>query len=144
MLTLLLACIIMVAAFNLVSSLMMAVNEKQSDIAILRTLGASPSAIMKIFIVQGMVAGILGTLFGVIGGLLLSANIGDIVSFIEQQVGSKLVRSDVYFLNYLPSDIQTADVLTVIILSLLLSFAATVYPSWRAARTQPAEALRYE
>lgn len=144
MLTLLLSCIIAVAVFNLVSSLMMAVNEKQSDIAILRTLGLSPRSIMKIFVVQGMVSGFWGTLAGLIFGLLLAWKIGAIVAFIEQISGSKLVSSDVYFLSYLPSDIQFNDVVSVVIISLLLSLIATIYPSYRAARTQPAEALRYE
>lgn len=144
MLTLLLALIIMVAVFNLVSSLVMAVTEKQSDIAILRTLGLSPRGVMKIFIVQGMVSGILGTLAGMVLGLLLAANVGQLVAYIERLTGQHLVSAKVYFIDYLPSDIQAADVLTVIMISLILSFLATLYPSWRAAHTQPAEALRYE
>ena len=134
MLSLLLTCIIIVAAFNLVSSLVMAVTEKQSDIAILRTLG----------LVQGMVAGILGTLFGLVFGLLLAWKIGSIIKWIEMQTGTHLISAKVYFIDYLPSDIQAPDVITVVLISLLLSFLATLYPSWRAARTQPAEALRYE
>ena len=144
MLSLLLTCIIIVAAFNLVSSLVMAVTEKQSDIAILRTLGLSPRGVMKIFVVQGMVAGILGTLFGLVFGLLLAWKIGSIIKWIEMQTGTHLISAKVYFIDYLPSDIQAPDVITVVIISLLLSFLATLYPSWRAARTQPAEALRYE
>lgn len=144
LLTLLLTCIIVVAVFNLVSSLVMAVTEKQSDIAILRTLGMSPRGVMKIFIVQGMVAGILGTFFGVIFGLLLAWKIGAIVSFVEQIFGVHFVASQVYFINYLPSDIQAADVIGVAVISLILSFLATIYPSLSAAKTQPAEALRYE
>ena len=144
MLSLLLTCIIIVAAFNLVSSLVMAVTEKQSDIAILRTLGLSPRGVMKIFVVQGMVAGILGTLFGLVFGLLLAWKIGSIIKWIEMQTGTHLISAKVYFIDYLPSDIQAPDVITVVIISLLLSFIATLYPSWRAARTQPAEALRYE
>ena len=144
LLTLLLTCIIVVAVFNLVSSLVMAVTEKQSDIAILRTLGMSPRGVMKIFIVQGMVAGILGTFFGVIFGLLLAWKIGAIVSFVEQILGVHFVASQVYFINYLPSDIQAADVIGVAVISLILSFLATIYPSLSAAKTQPAEALRYE
>lgn len=144
MLTLLLSCIIAVAVFNLVSSLMMAVNEKQADIAILRTLGLSPKGIMKIFIVQGMVAGFLGTSAGLILGLLLAWKISDIFAFIEQLTGMKLMSADVYFLNYLPSDIQFNDVASVVVISLTLSLLATLYPSYRASRTQPAEALRYE
>lgn len=144
LLTLLLTCIIVVAVFNLVSSLVMAVTEKQSDIAILRTLGMSPRGIMQIFIVQGMVAGILGTFFGVVFGLLLAWKIGAIVAFIESQFGVSFVSSQVYFINYLPSDIQAPDVIGVAVISLILSFLATIYPSLSAASTQPAEALRYE
>ena len=144
MLTLLLTCIIVVAAFNLVSSLVMAVTDKQADIAILRTLGLSPSGVMKIFIVQGMVAGLLGTFFGVLFGVLLAWKIGAIVAFVEGLFGVKLIAAQVYFLSYLPSDIQLSDVLGVALISLLLSFLATLYPSLSAARTQPAEALRYE
>ncbi|SSY80828.1 Lipoprotein-releasing system transmembrane protein lolE [Alysiella crassa] len=144
LLTLLLTCIIIVAVFNLVSSLVMAVTEKQSDIAILRTLGMSPRGVMNIFIVQGMVAGVLGTFFGVIFGLLLAWKIGVIVAFVEQMFGVQLVSAKVYFINYLPSDIQAADVISVAVISLILSFLATIYPSLSAAKTQPAEALRYE
>ena len=144
MLTLLLTCIIVVAAFNLVSSLVMAVNEKQSDIAILRTLGLSPRGVMKIFVVQGMVSGVLGTLVGTTFGLLLAWKIGAIIAWIEGVFGIHFVSSQVYFINYLPSDIQMADVVGVVSISLFLSFLATLYPSWSAARTQPAEALRYE
>lgn len=144
MLTLLLTCIIVVAVFNLVSSLVMTVTDKQSDIAILRTLGLSPRGVMKIFIVQGMVAGIMGTFFGVTIGLLLSWKIGTIVSAIENAFGMKLISAKVYFIDHLPSDIHATDVITVAVISLILSFLATLYPSWSAAKTQPAEALRYE
>lgn len=144
MLTLLLTFIILVAVFNLVSSLVMAVTEKQADIAILRTLGLSPRGVMKIFVVQGMVSGVLGTLTGLILGLLLAWNIGAIVAWVEQLFGVHLVSAKVYFIDYLPSDVQAADVIGVVSISLILSFLATLYPSWSAARTQPAEALRYE
>lgn len=136
--------IIAVAAFNLVSTLATAVAEKQADIAILRTLGLSPGGVMRIFMIQGMVAGFLGTLIGVIFGVILGANAGHIVSFFEQLTGKHLVTSQVYFINYMPSDVVASDVLTIAAVSLLLSFLATLYPSWRAAKTQPAEALRYE
>ena len=144
MLSLLLTCIIIVAAFNLVSSLVMAVTEKQADIAILRTLGLPPRGVMKIFVVQGMVAGVLGTLTGAVLGLLLAWKIGAIIKFIETRTGTHLISAKVYFIDYLPSDIRAGDVIMVVSISLLLSFIATLYPSWRAARTQPAEALRYE
>lgn len=144
MLTILLACIIMVAAFNLVSSLVMAVTDKQSDIAILRTLGMSPRGVMKIFVVQGMVAGVMGTVCGVVIGVLLSWKIGAIVAAIENAFGMKLISAKVYFIDHLPSDIQATDVISVAVISLILSFLATLYPSWSAAKTQPAEALRYE
>lgn len=144
MLTLLLTCIIVVAAFNLVSSLVMTVNERQADIAILQTLGLSPRGVMTIFVVQGMVAGILGTFFGLIIGLLLAWQIGGIISWIEQLFDVHLLNAQVYFINYLPSDIHATDVISVVSISLILSFLATLYPSWRAAQTQPAEALRYE
>ena len=144
MLSLLLTCIIIVAAFNLVSSLVMAVTEKQADIAILRTLGLPPRGVMKIFVVQGMVAGVLGTLTGAVLGLLLAWKIGAIIKFIEPRTGTHLISAKVYFIDYLPSDIRAGDVIMVVSISLLLSFIATLYPSWRAARTQPAEALRYE
>ena len=144
LLTLLLTCIIIVAAFNLVSSLVMIVKEKQADIAILRTLGLSPRGVMKIFVVQGMVAGTLGTLVGTILGLLLAWKIGVILQWVERLTGMHFVSSQVYFIDYLPSDIQAADVISVVCISLVLSFLATLYPSWSASRTQPAEALRYE
>ena len=144
LLTLLLTCIIIVAAFNLVSSLVMIVKEKQADIAILRTLGLSPRGVMKIFVVQGMVAGTLGTLVGTILGLLLAWKIGVILQWVESLTGMHFVSSQVYFIDYLPSDIQAADVISVVCISLVLSFLATLYPSWSASRTQPAEALRYE
>lgn len=144
LLTLLLTCIIVVAVFNLVSSLVMIVKEKQADIAILRTLGLSPRSIMKIFVVQGMVAGTLGTIIGTILGLLLAWKIGAILQWIEQLTGMSFISSQVYFIDYLPSDIQAADVISVVCISLILSFLATLYPSWSASRTQPAEALRYE
>lgn len=144
MLTVLLAFIIVVAVFNLVSSLVMAVTDKQSDIAILRTLGLSPRGVMKIFIVQGMVSGIMGTFFGTVLGLLLAWKIGAIVAAIEEALGMKLIAAKVYFIDHLPSDIHASDVIVIVLISLILSFLATLYPSWRAAQTQPAEALRYE
>lgn len=144
MMFIIMALISAVASFNLVSSLVMTVNEKRADIAILRTLGVSPMGIMKIFITQGAVAGIVGTLSGTIIGVLIALNIGHIVKAIESLAGSSLVNSQVYFLNYVPSYVDVSDVLIISGISLSLSFLATLYPSWRAAKTQPAEALRYE
>ena len=144
MMTIILSCIVIVAAFNLVSSLVMAVNEKQADIAILRTLGMSPASIMKIFMVQGAVAGFFGTLFGVVTGVILGLNIGRMVHEFEQLTGQRLINAQTYFIDYLPSDVRLNDVLIIAAISLLMAFLATLYPSWAAARTQPAEALRYE
>lgn len=136
--------IVAVATFNLVSSLVMAVTEKQADIAILRTLGVSPGSIMKIFMVQGVFAGFFGTLTGVITGVTLALNVGSIVKQLESWFGFQFIKPQVYFIDYIPSDVSVHDVVLIAYISLILSFIATLYPSWRAARTQPAEALRYE
>jgi lipoprotein-releasing system permease protein len=144
MMFIILSLIVAVAAFNIVSTLVMAVTDKQADIAILRTLGASPASIMKIFMVQGVVIGLTGLLIGVGGGILIALNIGTIVPFIEGLFGVQFLAKDVYFISELPSDLQRDDVLVVSILSFVISIVATLYPSWRAAQTQPAEALRYE
>ncbi|MFB9156388.1 lipoprotein-releasing ABC transporter permease subunit [Chromobacterium violaceum] len=144
MMTIILTLIVAVAAFNLVSTLVMVVTDKQADIAILRTLGASPGSIMKIFVIQGSVAGVLGTLAGVASGVASALNLDVIVPVIERIIGTKILSSDVYMIDYLPSDVQWGDVSTITVISLLLALFATLYPSWRAARTQPAEALRYE
>ena len=144
MMFVILTLIIAVAAFNLVSTLVMAVTDKQADIAILRTLGLSPGGVMRVFIVQGMVAGFFGTLFGVIIGVLFGNYIGTVLGFFEKTFDFKLINSQIYFIDYLPSDVNLPDVLTVAAFSLFLSFVATLYPSWRAAKTRPAEALRYE
>jgi lipoprotein-releasing system permease protein len=144
MMTIILTLIVAVAAFNLVSTLVMVVTDKQADIAILRTLGASPGSIMTIFTIQGAVSGVLGTLSGVLGGVLVAYNLDPIVGLIEHITGGKLLSAQVYMIDYLPSDVQLGDVGMITGISLLLALFATVYPSWRAARTQPAEALRYE
>ena len=144
MMFLILALIIAVAAFNLVSTLVMAVTDKHPDIAILRTLGASPGMIMKIFVVQGAVIGLIGTLIGVVAGVLLALNIDVVVPFIERVIGAKMLSPEVYFLTELPSDLRWNDVWTTVVIALSLSLAATLYPSWRASRVNPAEALRYE
>lgn len=144
MMFIILTLIIAVAAFNLVSSLVMAVTEKQADIAILRTLGLSPGSVMKIFMIQGAFAGFFGTLIGVVLGVLLGMNVGKIISFFEDLGGKKLVNPQFYFIDYVPSEVNPNDVAVIAAISLTLAFLATLYPSWRAAKTQPAEALRYE
>ncbi|SDY16003.1 lipoprotein-releasing ABC transporter permease subunit [Nitrosomonas sp. Nm58] len=144
MLSLILALIIAVAAFNIVSTLVMAVTDKQSDIAILRTLGASPGSIMKIFIVQGTLIGVLGTVLGLIGGILLAYNVGEVVAFIEQLFNVQFLSQEVYYISEIPSDPQLDDIVTVAAVSFILTLLATLYPSYRAAKVNPVEALRYE
>jgi len=144
MMFIILSLIVLVAAFNIVSTLVMAVTDKQADIAILRTLGASPRSIMQIFMVQGMLIGLIGMALGVIGGVLLALNIGTIVPFIEHLFGVQFLSKEFYYISELPSDLQQSDVLVVAGMSFLISLLATLYPSWRAAKIQPAEALRYE
>jgi len=139
-----LTLIVAVAAFNLVSTLVMAVTDKQPDIAILRTLGATPTSIMKIFVVQGSLIGVIGTAIGVIGGILIALNVDVVVPAIETLFRVQFLAKDVYYISELPSDLQNRDVVTVGVMSLLLSLLATLYPSWRASRVNPAEALRYE
>ena len=136
--------IVAVAAFNIVSTLVMAVTDKLADIAILRTLGASPGGIMRIFIVQGVLIGVIGTLLGAAFGVLLAFNIDTVVPFLERLFGIQFLAKDVYYISELPSDPQKSDVISIVLLSLGLSFLATLYPSWRASRVNPAEALRYE
>ena len=144
MMFIILTLIIAVAAFNLVSTLVMTVNEKQADIAILRTMGASPSMIQRIFLVQGLAIGLLGSLAGVAFGLLIALNIDVIVPAIEAVFRVRFLPRDVYFISELPSDVHLADVLTVGLMAFGLSVLATLYPSSRASKVQPAEALRYE
>jgi lipoprotein-releasing system permease protein len=144
MMFIILTLIVAVAAFNLVSTLVMTVTEKQSDIAILRTLGASPNSVMAVFIVQGALIGVFGTALGVAGGLLVANHLDVIVPAIEHLFGVQFLPREIYFLSALPSDPRAADIVPITIISLLLSLAATLYPSWRAARTRPAEALRYD
>ena len=139
-----LTLIVAVAAFNLVSTLVMTVTDKRADIAILRTLGASPRSIMGIFMVQGAMAGIIGTLGGVALGLLVAFNIDIIVPAIERVLGVAFLPGSIYVISRMPSQPLAADIVPIVVISLLLSFAATVYPSWRASRVNPAEALRYE
>jgi lipoprotein-releasing system permease protein len=139
-----LTLIVAVAAFNLVSTLVMTVTDKRADIAILRTLGASPRSIMGIFIVQGAASGIIGTLTGVGLGLLVAFNVDVIVPAIEHALGVAFLPGSIYLISRMPSDPQAADILPIVFISLILSFIATLYPSWRASRVNPAEALRYE
>lgn len=144
MMFLILALIVAVAAFNLLSSLVMAVNDKQADIAILRTLGATPGAVARIFVVQGALIGIIGTLMGVACGMLVAYNVDVIVPFIERVLNIEFLPSQIYFISQLPSDPRASDIVTIALTSLALSLAATLYPSWRASRLQPAEVLRHD
>lgn len=136
--------IIMVAAFNLVSSLVMTVTDKQSDIAILRTLGASPKTIMGIFMVQGSIIGFIGTLAGIIFGILFALNAPAMVSGIEHLFHVHFISASLYFIDYLPSKLEWRDVINIGLITFVMSLLATIYPAWRASRIQPAEALRYE
>ena len=144
MIGLLLLLIVAVAAFNIISTLVMVVNDKKGDIAILRTLGSTPRQIMAIFMVQGTVIGVVGTLIGAALGILAALNVSAAISALEGLIGHKFLNADVYFIDYLPSQLMAQDVFQVCGAALVLSFLATLYPAWRAARTQPAEALRYE
>ena len=144
MMLIILSLIIAVAAFNIVSTLVIVVNDKQADIAILRTLGASPGMIMRIFISQGMVIGVVGTLLGVFLGILKAQNIDVIVPALENILHIKFLAPDVYLISDLPSEMKWSDVLTTAIISFSLTVLATIYPAWRASKVQPAEALRYE
>ena len=136
--------VVTVAAFNIVSTMVMAVTDKRADIAILRTLGAAPGAVMKIFMIQGGVIGVIGTLTGVLIGVVVGVNVETIVSTIEGMFGVQFLAKDVYYISDLPSDVHVQDVAIIASTSFLLNLAAAVYPSWRAARINPAEALRYE
>jgi lipoprotein-releasing system permease protein len=144
MMFIILTLIVAVAAFNLVSTLVMTVTDKQADIAILRTLGASPGSIMAIFVVQGAMVGVVGTAIGLMLGLAVAFHIDTLVPALEQLVGASFLPQDIYLISRMPSDPQRADIVPIGLISLLLAFAATLYPSWRASRVQPAEALRYE
>ena len=139
-----LTLIVAVAAFNIVSAQVMVVTDKQADIAILRTLGASPASILAIFIIQGALIGVIGTLIGVAGGMLLALNIDIVVPAIERVLGMRFLDKSVYYISELPSDLQRADVMTIAAIALGLALVATLYPAWRAARVNPAAALRYE
>lgn len=144
MIGLLLTVIIAVAAFNIVSTLVMVVTDKHADIAILRTIGATPRSIMGIFIVQGLAIGIIGILIGLVLGVILALSISDIINFVESLLGIQFLDSNVYFINYLPSRLDWGDVRDIVLAAFVLVFLSTLYPAWRAARIQPAEVLRYE
>jgi lipoprotein-releasing system permease protein len=144
MMFIILTLIVAVAAFNLVSTLVMTVTDKRADIAILRTLGASPMSIMGIFVVQGAMVGVIGTLSGLLLGLGVAFNIDVIVPALEQMLGANFLPQDIYLISRMPSDPQQADIVPIGLISLGLAFLATLYPSWRASRVNPAEALRYE
>ncbi|MEM7251469.1 MAG: lipoprotein-releasing ABC transporter permease subunit [Pseudomonadota bacterium] len=139
-----LTLIIAVAAFNIVSTLVMVVTDKRGDIAILRTLGLSPGGIMRVFIVQGTVIGLVGTIAGAIGGVLLATNVESIVAGIESLFGTKFLAPDIYYISDVPSDMRWRDVGWILSVAFVMSILATIYPAWRASRTEPAEALRYE
>jgi lipoprotein-releasing system permease protein len=144
MMFIILMLIVAVAAFNVVSTLVMAVTDKQADIAILRTLGATPVSVMQVFMVQGVVIGVVGTLLGVASGVALALNIDVVVPFLERLLKVQFLSKEVYFISELPSDLYASDVILIAAVALALSLLATIYPSWRASRVRPAEALRYE
>ncbi|CAN7190322.1 lipoprotein-releasing ABC transporter permease subunit [Acidovorax sp. LjRoot118] len=144
MMFIILTLIVAVAAFNLVSTLVMTVTDKRADIAILRTLGASPKSIMGVFVVQGAMVGVIGTLAGLALGLAIAFNIDVIVPAIERALNASFLPKDIYLISKMPSDPQSADIVPIALISLVLAFVATLYPSWRASRVNPAEALRYE
>jgi len=144
MIGLLLMIIVAVAAFNIVSTLVMVVTDKQADIAILRTLGASPGTILRIFMVQGLTIGVIGTLVGVVLGVVLALNVSDLVLWLEGLLGIQFLDANVYFISYLPSELRWEDVRFITLAALLLSLLSTLYPAWRASKIQPAEALRYD
>ena len=144
MMFIILTLIVAVAAFNLVSTLVMTVHDKRADIAILRTLGASPRSIMAVFVVQGALVGVVGTLAGLLLGLAVAWNIDVIVPAIERLLHTSFLPQDIYLISHMPSDPQPGDIVPIALISLVLAFVATVYPSWRASRVNPAQALRYE
>jgi lipoprotein-releasing system permease protein len=144
MMSIILFLIVAVAAFNIVSTLVMVVTDKRADIAVLRTLGASPGRIMAIFMVQGTAIGVFGTLLGVVFGVLLGWNVDSIVASIERLFDVHFLDPSIYYISALPSDVRAADVIRIALGAFAMTVAATLYPAWRAARTDPAEALRYE
>jgi lipoprotein-releasing system permease protein len=139
-----LVLIILVAAFNIISTLIMVVMEKYKDIAILKAMGATSKGILKIFVVEGLVTGIVGTILGIISGLVFALNLGEIQGFLEKLLGFKILASDVYYIDKLPSQVNPVDITLIVMTAILISLLATLYPSWRASKLDPAEALRYE
>jgi lipoprotein-releasing system permease protein len=139
-----LVMIVLVAAFGIVSTLTMVVMEKTKEIAVLKSMGATAAGIMKIFMIEGIVIGAVGTFLGLLGGLVVTANLDGIVRFVERVFGITAFPRDVYFLDKLPHQVNTPDVVAVVIVALVISFLATLYPSWQASRLNPVEALRYE
>jgi len=144
MMAILLSLIIAMGAFNLVSSQVMLVTDKQADIAILRTLGLTPRGVMQVFMVQGTLIGVIGTVLGVVGGIVLTLNLDRILGAVEAILGVQLMPEDVYYITGLPTELEPSDVTIIALVALAMAFLATIYPAWRAARTAPAEALRYE
>jgi lipoprotein-releasing system permease protein len=144
MMFIILSLIVAVAAFNIVSTLVMAVRDKRADIAILRTLGASPRSVMTIFIIQGLVIGLVGLALGVIGGFVLASNLDVVIPAIEKLSGTTLWSKEVYYISELPSKVLPSDVVSIVSIAFVLTLISTLYPSWRASRINPAEALRYE
>ena len=144
MIALLLLLIVAVAAFNIIPTLVMVVTDKKADIAILRTLGASPGQIMGVFMVQGTLIGVVGTLIGGVLGVICALNVTEWIAALEAMLGHEFLSADVYFISYLPSQLLWKDVALICGAALSMSFLATLYPAWKASRTQPAEALRYE
>ncbi len=139
-----LALIVLVAAFNIISTLIMVVMEKNHDIAILKAMGAPSKGILKIFIIEGLVIGVLGTALGAISGLVLAFNLETVTGFVENLFGFKILSGDVYYIDKLPSQVNPLDVTLIVVTAILISLLATLYPAWRASKLDPAETLRYE
>ena len=144
MIALLLLLIIAVAAFNIVSTLVMVVTDKQTDIAILRTMGLTSGQVMCVFIVQGIFIGAFGSLLGLVLGVLGALNVSAVISWFEKVMNIQFLNADVYFISYLPSELNWQDVKLIMISAFVMTVLATIYPAWRASKVQPAEALRYE
>jgi lipoprotein-releasing system permease protein len=136
--------IVLVAAFNIISTLIMVVMEKHKDIAILKSMGASSKGILKIFMIEGLVIGVVGTTLGAVTGLLIALNLEKVTGFVERLFGFKILASDVYYIDKLPSQVNPGDVWIITATAIVISLLATLYPSWRASKLDPAEALRYE